>query len=79
MILSERIALVTGAATGIGRATVLELARAGAAGVAINYRSAKDQAESLAEEVRAVGAEALCVHGDVRDDAHVPRHGPPDR
>ncbi len=71
MNLSERIALVTGAATGIGRATVLELARAGAAGVTINYRSAKDQAESLAEEVRAAGAEALCVHGDVRDDGHV--------
>ena len=71
MILSERIALVTGAATGIGRATVLALVRAGVAGVAINYRSAKDQAESLSDEVKALGVEALCVHGDVRDDAHV--------
>ena len=71
MNLSERIALVTGAATGIGRATVLELARAGAAGVAINYRSAKEQAESLAEEVKALGVDVLCVHGDVRDDSHV--------
>ena len=63
MILSERIALVTGAATGIGRATVLELARAGAAGVAINYRSAREAAESLAAEVRELGGEALCIHG----------------
>ena len=67
----ERIALVTGAATGIGRATVLELARAGVAGVAINYRSAREQAESLATEVQELGVEALCVHGDVRDDSHV--------
>lgn len=69
MNLRERVALVTGAATGIGRATALELARAGAAGVAVNYRSARDQAESLAAEVQGLGAEALCVHGDVRRDA----------
>lgn len=71
MVLSQRIALVTGAATGIGRATVLELARAGVAGVAVNYRSAREQAESLAAAVRELGVEALCVHGDVRDDGHV--------
>ncbi len=71
MTLSQRIALVTGAATGIGRATVLGLARAGAAAVAVNYRSARGKAEALAAEVRELGAEALCVHGDVRDDAHV--------
>ena len=69
MNLRERVALVTGAATGIGRATALELARAGAAGVAVNYRSARDRAESLAAEVQGLGAEALCVHGDVRRDA----------
>ena len=71
MVLSDRIGLVTGAATGIGRATVLGLARAGIAGVAINYRSAGDQAESLAAEVRELGVEAFCVHGDVRNDAQV--------
>lgn len=71
MKLRERVSLVTGAATGIGRATVLELARAGAAGVAINYRSARDRAEGLAAEVQELGAEALCVHGDVRSDADV--------
>tara|TARA_B100000745_G_scaffold270829_1_gene197905 strand:- start:92 stop:322 length:231 start_codon:yes stop_codon:yes gene_type:complete len=71
MVLSDRIGLITGAATGIGRATVLGLARAGIAGVAINYRSAGDQAESLAAEVRELGVEAFCVHGDVRNDAQV--------
>ena len=69
MNLRERVALVTGAATGIGRATALELARAGAAGLAVNYRSARDQAESLAAELQELGTEALCVHGDVRRDA----------
>jgi len=71
MELTDRIALVTGAATGIGAATVLELAKAGVAGVAINYRSAGDQAERLAREVEAMGVQALCVHGDVKSDADV--------
>jgi NAD(P)-dependent dehydrogenase (short-subunit alcohol dehydrogenase family) len=71
MELTGRVALVTGGATGIGRATVLRLARSGAAGVAINYRSARDQAAQLASEVRELGAEALCVHADVRRDEQV--------
>jgi len=71
MDLGGRVALVTGGATGIGRATVLHLARAGAAGVVINYRSSKDAAEQLAAEVRAVGAEALCVCADVKSDEQV--------
>lgn len=69
MELKDRIALVTGAATGIGRATVLELAKGGVAAVAINYRSARDQAEVLAREVEQIGVEAHCVYGDVRNDA----------
>ncbi len=62
---------MTGGATGIGRATVLSLARAGVKGVVINYRSSKDAAEQLAAEVRAVGAEALCVCADVKSDEQV--------
>lgn len=45
MDLKGRVGLVTGGATGIGRATVLALARARAAGVVINYRSARAEAE----------------------------------
>src|SRR4051794_32091343 len=71
MELTGRVALVTGGATGIGKATVLQLARLGAAGVVINYRSARDQAEQVAEEVRQIGAEALCVHADVKSDEQV--------
>ena len=71
MNLDGRIALVTGGATGIGEATVLHLARSGAAGIVINYRSARDQAEEVADEVRRIGAEALCVHADLKDDDQV--------
>ena len=49
MKLAKRVAIVTGGATGIGRATALALARSKIAGVVINYRSAKDQAEDAGE------------------------------
>lgn len=68
-----RVALVTGGATGIGRATVLRLARSGAAGVVINYRSSKKEAEQAAAEARKVGVEALCVGADVKSDEQVRR------
>ena len=67
------VALVTGGATGIGRATVLALAKAGAAGVAINYRSAKADAEKLANDATQTGAEPLLVQGDVKNEADVRR------
>ena len=73
MELAGRIALVTGGATGIGRATILHLARSGAAGVVINYRTAKDQAEEAASEVRKIGTEAHCVLADVKSDDEVRR------
>ncbi len=73
MELNGRVALVTGGATGIGAASVLRLARSGAAGVVINYRSARDEAEALAAEVRQTGADALCIHADLTDDDQVRR------
>ncbi len=71
MDFAGRVALVTGGATGIGRATVLRLARDGVVGVAINYRARKAEAEELADEVRRLGAEPLCVRADVRRDDQV--------
>jgi glucose 1-dehydrogenase len=64
--LSGKVALVTGASLGIGRATAIELAKAGAK-VAINYRSHTEQAEEAAEAVRQAGSEAILVQGDVAD------------
>lgn len=57
-------ALVTGSARGIGRAIALELASAGAA-VMINARTARDEAEQTAADVRATGAAAAVMLADI--------------
>tara|TARA_A100001037_G_scaffold298184_1_gene321468 strand:+ start:1534 stop:2295 length:762 start_codon:yes stop_codon:yes gene_type:complete len=62
--LSGKVALITGASRGIGRATAVEMARCGA-NVVINYRSHGEEAEEVAEEVRATGQEALVYQADV--------------
>jgi 3-oxoacyl-[acyl-carrier protein] reductase len=56
-------AVVTGASTGIGRATAIALAQAGA-DVAIHYRLSRQEAESAAQEVRRAGGAAFIVAGD---------------
>jgi len=64
MNLSGRVALVTGASRGIGRAIALELAYCGA-NIALNFRSDSKQAEVAADEIRALGVECILVQGDV--------------
>jgi len=61
-----RVAIVTGSSKGIGRATAIHLARAGAS-VAINARN-EDQLEQVATELRADGADVLAVAGSVTRD-----------
>jgi 3-oxoacyl-[acyl-carrier protein] reductase len=61
------VALVTGSASGIGRAAVLRLA-AGGYQVVVNYSRSRDRAEATAKEAEARGAEAIAVAGDVSDD-----------
>jgi len=68
--LKDRVAVVTGASLGIGRATAVALGRAGAR-VVINYRSHREEAEKVAEEVRAAGSEAMIHQADVSDFAAV--------
>jgi 3-oxoacyl-[acyl-carrier protein] reductase len=71
MELSGRVALVTGAATGIGKATIEQLAKSGISGVAVNYRTAKAEAEELAGEMRRGGVEALSLSADVKSDEEI--------
>ena len=63
---TNQVALVTGGARGLGRATVQRLAALGAA-VAINYTTKPDTAEALAAEIRAAGGRAIAVGADVAD------------
>jgi acetoacetyl-CoA reductase len=62
--LAGKVALVTGASRGIGRAIALELAGRGAS-VAINYQASKAGAEAVAEEIHALGGDSLLCQGDV--------------
>jgi NAD(P)-dependent dehydrogenase (short-subunit alcohol dehydrogenase family) len=63
--LAGRIALVTGASRGIGRAVALELARRGAHVIAL--ARTQGALEALDDEVRAVGSEATLVPCDIKD------------
>jgi len=70
MKLSGKVALVTGASAGIGRATALALAREGA-DVALNYLTFADAAGELAGHIRALGRRALLLPVDVSNQAAV--------
>lgn len=62
--LEGQIALVTGAARGIGRAIVRKLASAGA-DVVVNYYNSHDEAEALCREIVALGRRAYAIQGSV--------------
>ncbi|MEX2140355.1 MAG: SDR family oxidoreductase [Pirellulales bacterium] len=68
--LHGKVAVVTGASRGIGRATAISLAEAGA-DVAINYYKASSEADDVATAIRQAGRRALVVQGDVADQATV--------
>ena len=67
---STKAALVTGAATGIGRSAVLALARAGY-DVAINFSSSDKAAKETATEAAKLGAKTLIIKCDVSDEKGV--------
>ena len=62
------VVVITGASTGLGRALALETARRGASDVVINFARSADEAEATAGLVRAEGARAHLVQGDVSLD-----------
>lgn len=70
--LKGRVAVVTGASLGIGRATAVAFGRAGAK-VVVNYRSHQEQADEVVREVQKAGSQAIAVQGDVADQAAVER------
>ena len=68
--LKEKKALVTGGASGIGRAISLELANMGAT-LIIHYHSSKEPAESLAAQIHSSGGKAEVVQADLTEEAGV--------
>jgi 3-oxoacyl-[acyl-carrier protein] reductase len=66
----NRVALVTGASRGIGRAIALRLARDGAA-VAVNFRTRADEAAKVVAEIRQNGGRAFAVQADIGDREQV--------
>ena len=63
-LLANKVAIVTGASRGIGRAIAEDLAAAGAR-VVVNYNASPEAAEAVAAAIRANGGEATAVQADV--------------
>jgi 3-oxoacyl-[acyl-carrier protein] reductase len=70
--LNNKVALVTGASRGIGRAAARSLARNGAR-VLVHYGRGREEAEAMVSEIRSAGgqAEALAADLEADDGAHV--------
>jgi 3-oxoacyl-[acyl-carrier protein] reductase len=68
--LEGKVALVTGAAVGIGRAIAVAYGREGAK-VIVNYSRSREEAEKTSEMVKQVGGEGLVVRADVAQDGQV--------
>ncbi|MFT5090932.1 MAG: NAD(P)-dependent dehydrogenase (short-subunit alcohol dehydrogenase family) [Candidatus Latescibacterota bacterium] len=69
MKLKDKVALVTGGSSGIGRATAVAMAKEGAK-VAITARRA-ERCQEAVEEIEKLGGEAMALPGDVSQPAHV--------
>lgn len=70
--LSGRRALVTGAATGIGRATALQLAQAGAH-VVVNHLRQAEAAQAVVQAIESAGGQAMAIDADVSVGSEVQR------
>jgi enoyl-[acyl-carrier protein] reductase III len=70
MIFKNKVALITGGARGIDRATALKLASHGA-DIAIVYYNSSDEAQILVEEIEKMGRKAIALSGNVADESSV--------
>lgn len=70
MILAEKVAIVTGAGRGIGRAVALALAAQGAK-VVVNYSRSAEAAEEVVNKILGFGGEAIAVQADVANATQV--------
>jgi len=64
MKLKDKVALITGAGRGIGRAISLEFAKEGAS-VIINYNKSKEGAEEVKNEIEKIGSRSITIKADV--------------
>ena len=67
MKFKDKVVLVTGGATGIGRAMCLQFSREGAA-VIVNYSTSKDRAKEVVDLIDAMGGQAIEIQADVSRD-----------
>ena len=68
--LKGRVALITGASTGIGAAVARAFGARGAK-VVVHFNQSEAAAQTVADDVRAAGGEAVAVQADVRDSAAI--------
>lgn len=68
--LKDKVAVITGASRGIGKAAALALASQGAK-IVVNYARSSDAAEVTAQEITTAGGEAIALQADVSQNAEV--------
>ena len=70
MKLKDKVALITGASRGMGRATALLFAKEGAK-IIVNYNKSEEKANEVVEDIKKAGSDAIAVKCDVSEEEEV--------